>query len=90
MLKLRLLVSVGLERMKDETWLILVVVTPLRTNDAVSREEQLVLFCIETDEFWPEWLISELLMERHKHEDHSSSLIGHVSQRLVFLNWGGI
>ena len=70
-----LLVLVSLESMEVELELILVVVTPLRTKDVEAKEEQLELFCTETD-------ISELLVEMHMHVDSSNSLLMQLSLRL--------
>ena len=71
-----------LESMEAEWGLILVAVTPLRTKDVEAKEEQLELLCIESDGFWWEKVVSELLDEMHKHVDCSSSWIRRLSQSL--------
>ena len=76
----RLLVLLGLESMEVESGLTLVVVRPQRTKDVAAKEEQLILFCTKIDVFWLEWMVSELLVERQKHEDCSNSWTVHLSQ----------
>ena len=77
-----------MESREVELQLRLVAVTPLRTKDVEAKEEQLELFCSEIDGFWLEQMVSEILVEMHRHVNCSSSLNMLLSQRLDCLELG--